>query len=222
MDKVPTKILLVDDHTLLRDGLGFLLNSIEGISVIDTCSTGEEAIGLARTLKPHIVLMDIIMKGMTGIEATRWIKEQDQSIKVILISTEVRKEFVAAGIKSGIDGYIPKDASKEILLEAIKTVMQGGRYFTEAITKLIFEDFYLNEKSGRKRERKITEGLTRRENEILEMVAQGIGNKEIAERLFISVKTVETHKAHILDKLGLKNTAELIKYAIKNNIIALE
>lgn len=162
------------------------------------------------------------MKGMTGIEATRWIKEQDSKIKIILLSTEVKKEFVAAGIKSGIDGYIPKDVSQEILLQAIRTVQTGERYFTEAITKLIFEDFYEHEKSGKKRERKITEGLTKRESEILQLVAEGIGNKEIGERLFISVKTVETHKTHILDKLGLKNNTELIKYAIKNNIITID
>lgn len=220
--KDAVKILLVDDHTLVREGLSSLLENIEGISICGKCSTGEEAIGLVRSLNPDLVLMDIVMKGMTGIEATRWIKEQNEKTKVILISTEVKKDFVAAGIKSGIDGYIPKDASMEILHDAIKTVISGGRYFTEAITKLIFEDFYLSEKSGKQRQRKITEGLTKRESEILELVAQGIGNKEIGERLFISVKTVETHKTHILDKLGLKNTAELIKYAIKNNIISLD
>ncbi|NBP71021.1 MAG: DNA-binding response regulator [Cytophagia bacterium] len=215
-------ILIVDDHTLVRDGIKSLLSNIEDITVCGICATGEDAIGLARTLSPDIILMDIIMKGMTGIEATRWIKEQDSKIKIILLSTEVKKEFVAAGIKSGIDGYIPKDVSQEILLQAIRTVQTGERYFTEAITKLIFEDFYEHEKSGKKRERKITEGLTKRESEILQLVAEGIGNKEIGERLFISVKTVETHKTHILDKLGLKNNTELIKYAIKNNIITID
>lgn len=220
--KDPIDILVVDDHTLVREGFTSILSQIDGIRICGTCSTGEEAVGLARTLSPQIILMDIVMKGMTGIEATRWIKEQDKNIKVILLSTEVKKEFVAAGIKSGIDGYIPKDASQAVLLEAIQTVQAGGRYFTEAITKLIFEDFYLHEKSGKKRDRKISEGLTKRESEILELVVEGIGNKEIAERLFISVKTVETHKSHILDKLGLKNTTELIKYAIKHNIITID
>jgi DNA-binding NarL/FixJ family response regulator len=215
-------ILLVDDHTLVRDGLASILNQLEGIRVIGTCASGEEAVSLARTLNPTLIIMDIVLKGMTGIEATRWIKEQNANIKIILISGEVKKEFVAAGIRSGIDGYLPKDASAELLHEAIKTVLSGGRYFTEAITTLVFEDFYLKEKTGKKRDRKITEGLTKRESEVLELVAQGIGNKEIGERLFISVKTVETHKSHILDKLGLKNTAELIRYAIKNNIISLD
>lgn len=220
--KDPIRILLVDDHTLVRDGLSSILSHVDGISICGSCSTGEEAIGMARTLSPDVVLMDIMMRGMTGIEATRWLKEQDSKVRVILISMEVKKEYVTTGIKSGIDGYLPKDVSKNILVEAIHKVHAGERYFNEAVTTLIFEDFYNQEKAGVRRDRKISDGLTKRELEILEHVAQGVGNKEVAERLFISVKTVETHKTHILDKLGLKNTSELIKYAIKNNIISIE
>lgn len=215
-------ILVVDDHTMVRDGLTAILNQLKGIRVVGSCASGEEAITMARTCNPHIIIMDVILKGMTGVEATRWIKEQSSTVKIILISGEVKKEFVAAGIRSGIDGFLPKDVSSDLLLEAINTVQSGGKYFTEAITTLIFEDFYTKEKTGKKRDRKITEGLTKRESEVLELVAQGIGNKEIGDRLFISVKTVETHKSHILDKLGLKNTSELIRYAIKNNIITLD
>ena len=215
------KILLVDDHRLVQDGLASILDQAGGISICGKCSSGEEAVELVRSLNPDVVLMDIIMKGMTGIEATRWIKDMAHSTKVILISTEVKKEFVSTGIKSGIDGYIPKDASKYILLEAIHKVCNGERYFTDAIAKLIFEDYYLAEKGEKKRDRKITKELSERENEVLELVAQGIGNKEISERLFISVRTVEAHKTHILDKLGLKNASELIRYAIKHNIISI-
>src|SRR4051812_18194224 len=127
------KVLLVDDHTLVRDGLSSILAHTDGIIICGSCATGEEAVGLSRTLKPDVVLMDIIMKGMTGIEATRWIKEQNSVVKIILISMEVKKEFVAAGIQSGIDGYLPKDASKSMLLDAIRTVHEGGRYFDDAI-----------------------------------------------------------------------------------------
>lgn len=222
MNNSTIDILVVDDHTMVRDGLVSILNQLKDIRVVGSCASGEEAISLARTSNPHIIIMDVVLKGMTGIEATRWIKEQDTSIKIILISGEVKKEFVAAGIRSGIDGFLPKDASSDLLLLAINTVKSGGKYFTEAITTLIFEDFYSKEKTGKKRERKITEGLTKRESEVLELVAQGIGNRDIDERLFISVKTVETHKGHILDKLGLKNTSELIRYAIKNNIISID
>jgi len=217
-----TKVLLVDDHRLVQDGIASILEHADGIKIVGKCANGEDAIGLAQALSPDVVLMDIVMTGMTGIEATRWIKEQNNHVKVILLSTEVKKEFVSAGIKSGIDGYIPKDSTKEILLEAIHVVSKNERYFTNAITKLVFEDFLLAEQGVRKKESKLAQGLTTRETEVMQLVANGIGNKEIAEKLFISVRTVETHKTHILDKLGLKNTAELIHYAIKNKIISLD
>lgn len=217
-----TRVLVVDDHRLVQDGIASILEHADGITIVGKCATGEDAIGLAQSLSPDVVLMDIIMTGMTGIEATRWIKEQNSQIRVILLSTEVKKEFVSAGIKSGIDGYIPKDSPKEILLEAIHMVSKNERYFTDAITKLVFEDFLLAKQGVRKKESNIVKGLTTRETEVMQLVANGISNKEIAEKLFISVRTVETHKTHILDKLGLKNTAELIHYAIKNKIISLD
>ncbi len=213
------RVLLVDDHRLLREGLNALLTT-DDIEVCGSLNSGEEAVTNAPVLKPDIVLMDIVMTGMTGIEATRWIKESNNSIKVILISSEIRKELLEAGIQSGIDGYLPKDVSKVTLLEAIRAVSKGERFFSEAVTKLIFEDFFQKTQavslSG-----KITtiNELTKRENEVLSGLASGKGNREIADQLFISVKTVDTHRAHILDKLGLKNNAELVKYAVKNNLV---
>jgi len=174
---------------------------------------------MVQELQPDVVLMDIMLRGMTGIEATRWIKEQDKNVKVILVSMEVKKEFLQAGIQSGINGYLPKDTDKETMITAIRTVYAGERYFTDAITKLVFEDFYVHEKLKNPETTRLPNDLTKREYEVLGLVSMGKGNKEIAELLFISVKTVETHKGHILEKLGLRNSAELIKYAIKNNIV---
>jgi DNA-binding NarL/FixJ family response regulator len=216
------KVLLVDDHTILRDGIASILNNVEGIEVVGGLSSGEEAINSFKSFEPDVILMDILMSGMTGLEATRWIKEQDKAIKVIIISSEIKKEFVSTGIKCGIDGYLPKDVDKETLVDAIRAVIKGEKYFNAAITNLVFEDFYTSEKEGKKKNRKITEGLTNRENEILSLIASGKSNQEVADALFISTKTVETHKANILEKLGLRNTAELVKYAIKNNIISLD
>jgi DNA-binding NarL/FixJ family response regulator len=218
------KILVVDDHALMKEGLASILRDTDDIEVIGTPSSGEEAINLTRTVRPDIILMDIVMKGITGIEATRWIKEQDATVKVILVSMEVSKEFISAGIKSGIDGYLHKESDKDTLLEAIRAVSRGEKYFNEAIMSLVFEDFYKQEKTGTAKAavKRTSEELTKRESEVLELVAQGRSNKEIAEELFISVKTVETHKTHILEKLGLKNTAALVKYAIKHNIISLD
>jgi DNA-binding NarL/FixJ family response regulator len=216
-----SRILLVDDHTLVREGIASLLRSVDGIEVVGGLSSGEQAVNEFANYKPNVILIDIMMGGMTGLEATRWIKEQDSSVKVIIISSEIKKEFVSAGIKCGIDGYLPKDVDKATLVEAIQSVMQNKKYFNAAITNLVFEDFYSSESTGKKI-KKSSIDLTERENQVLEQVASGKSNQEVAEALFISTKTVETHKANILGKLGLKNTAELVKYAIKNNIIDLE
>lgn len=220
MEKI--KVLLVDDHTILRDGIASILNQVEGIEVVGGLSSGEDAVNSFPKYSPNVILMDIVMSGMTGLEATRWIKEQDPSIKIIIISSEIKKEYVSTGIKCGIDGYLPKDVDKETLITAVRSVMKGEKYFNTAITNLVFEDFYMGEREGKKRNRKIAEGLTNRENQILELIASGKSNQEVADTLFISTKTVETHKANILDKLGLRNTAQLVKYAIKHNIITLD
>src|SRR5688572_17165152 len=125
-----TKVVIVDDHGLLRQGIASLLQDAPDIEVLTCVASGEEAINLPDSLHPDVFLMDIVMKGMTGIEATRWIKEQNPNTKVILISSEVSKDYITAGVKSGIDGYLPKDVSKEELLTAIRTVYKGNRFFS--------------------------------------------------------------------------------------------
>ena len=217
------KVLIVDDHRLLRDGLAALLAQVEDVEIVGAVPSGEEAVSVFPSLKPDVILMDIMMGGMTGIEATRWIKEQDSNIKIILISSEIKKELVTAGIQCGIDGYLPKDVELDVLADAIRTVKNGGRYFNEAITNLVFEEFYQKKKLTNP-QGKVTlpNDLTKREQEVLALVASGKSNREVADELFISIKTVDTHKNHILDKLGLKNTAELVKYAIKNKLISLD
>ncbi|PZR35433.1 MAG: DNA-binding response regulator [Azospira oryzae] len=214
-----TKIAIVDDHALLRQGIQSLLQGLDDVEVIATASSGEEAVTLLTTHSPDIFLMDIMMKGMSGIETTRWIKEQSPTTRVILISSEVNKEYIAAGIKAGINGYLPKDSSREALVDSIHTVMKGERYFSPEVTALVFQDFYLKEKDGKGLPRQKTKVLSKREEEVLAHIASGKSLKETADELFISVKTVETHKQHIQDKLGLKNTALLVKYAIDHKLI---
>lgn len=214
-DKI--KIIIVDDHALLRQGVHSLLQGLEDMEVVATASSGEEALSLLTTHSPDIFLMDIVMKGMNGIEATRWIKEQNPATRVILISSEVNNEFIKAGLKCGINGYLPKDSTREILVEAIHTVMKGEKYFSAEVTALVFQEYYLKEvkepHAGKMSE------LSKREKEVLALIASGRSLREAAGDLFISVKTVETHKQHIQEKLGLKNTAQLVKYAIENKII---
>lgn len=220
-DKI--KVLLVDDHVLLRDGVAMLLKQADDIQIVGSLATGEEAISKVTALLPDVILMDIHLNGMTGIEATRWIKERNPRIKVILLSMEVKKEFVSLGIQAGIDGYLPKDVEKSMLIDAIRSVFNGGKAFDAAITNLVFEDFYKKERSGQSiRNVSKMADLTKREKEVLSLVANGKSNTEVANELFISTKTVDTHKTHILEKLGLKNTAELVKYAIKNKLITVD
>jgi DNA-binding NarL/FixJ family response regulator len=218
-DKI--KVLLVDDHKLIRDGVQAMLKNTDDCEVIGSVGSGEEAINEARENRPDVILMDIMMTGMTGIEATRWIKETDPTIKIILVTMEISKEYVSAGIKSGVDGYAPKDIDQDTLLGAIRTVKNGGRFFNDAIMKLVFEDFYSHEKL-KSSDKKLPDDLTKREFEVLGLVATGKTNQEVADALFISIKTVETHKTHIMEKLGLRNSTELVKYAIKHNIISID
>jgi DNA-binding NarL/FixJ family response regulator len=220
MNKI--KIVLVDDHIILRDSLAIMLNQISDIQVAGTLSSGEEIINKLNSINPDVIIMDIIMRGMTGVEATRWIRERNQSVKIILLSSEIKKEFVSAGIQAGIDGYLPKDVEKKVLVDAIYAVHRGEKYFNEAVTQLVFEDFYKKEKTTSESTKQLnTTALTKRELEVLALIANGRSNKEAADELFISIKTIDTHKMHILDKLGLKNTAELVKYAIKNGLIII-
>lgn len=214
------KILIADDHQLVRDGIGALLSATPDIEIVAMVGSGEEAINQVRSDRPDVVLLDILMPGMNGIEAARWIKGIDETVRVILITMEVSKDYVSAGIKSGVDGYLPKNSSKETLVEAIRAVHSGERYFNDAIKKLIFEDFYTVEKL-KSPKKALPNQLTKRESEVLALVARGRSNKEIAETLDISVKTVETHKTHILIKLGLNNNSELVRFAIKNKIVSI-
>lgn len=218
MDKI--KILIADDHQLVRDGIEAMIDSTSDMEVTGAISSGEEAVNEARARRPDVVLMDIMMPGMNGIEAARWIKELDSTIKIIMVTMEISPTYVSAAIKVGVDGYLPKDIGKRILMEAIRNVHKGEHYFNDAIKKLIFEDFYslAKEKNPGKI---LSNNLTKRETEVLAMVASGKSNKLVGESLFISVKTVETHKTHILEKLGLNNNAALIRYAIKNKIISI-
>jgi len=216
------KVAVADDHGLMRQGIISMLQSDESIEVVGNVDSGEGAINMANEFSPDIFLMDIVMKGMTGIEATRWIKENNPKIKIILISSEVNKDYITAGIKSGIDGYLPKDTDKDTLVRAIHSAMKGEKFFSPEITALVFQDFYLKEKDGKGLPTKKTLELTRREEEVLVLIAHGKSLKEIAEELFISVKTVESHKMHIQDKLGLSNAAQLVKYAIEHGVIELK
>lgn len=212
-------IAVADDHGLMRHGIVSLLEEDPEMQVVASVSSGEDAVNVANNRPPDVFLLDIVMKGMSGIEATRWIKDQNPGIKIILLSSEVSKEFISEGMRMGIDGYLLKDCSRETLLEAIRTVMRGEKFFSPEVTNLIFRDFYLKETEGKGLPSGKAKELSKRETEVLVLIASGKTIKEIGEHLFISPKTVETHKSHIMDKLELTNTAQLVKYAIENKLV---
>lgn len=215
MDKI--KLIIADDHKIFLDGIKSLLSEIEKFEIIATASSGEQLIELLKFNTPDIVITDITMKGINGIEVTRIITELYPTIKVLILSMHSTEEFVLNAAKVGADGYLPKDSSIEELIEAIETINEGNQFYAKNV-----RDYFLNHYIKRFRvEQDIIEksDLTSREMEILKLVATGLTNKEIADKLIISQRTVDAHKNHIMQKLKLKSSAEMIIYAIKNKLV---
>lgn len=212
------KVLITDDHKLFREGLANLLFSTPDIEVIAEAENGLEAIEKAKHFKPDVALIDIAMPEMNGIEATRELKKIMPELKIIAVSMHSDKQYVKGILEAGADGYLIKNCTYRQLTDAIKTVHSGKKFLSEDVTELVIKGYLDPNKAE-------TNGyslLSAREKEIFILYAEGKSTREIGETLFISVKTVGTHKQHILDKLDLKNTAELVKYAIKKEIIQLD
>jgi DNA-binding NarL/FixJ family response regulator len=212
------KIMLVDDHQIVRDGIKALLSTEDSIQIIDEASDGDELLSKLRNKKPDILIMDISMPKMSGIELLKIVSKEYPDIKVLILSMYTNEDFVFNAVKSGAMGYLPKNTSRKILIEAIQTIYAGEEYFSKEISNIILKSYIkkaqkYDDSSDRKREM-----LSIRELEILKLVAEGKSNQEIAEKLFISIRTVESHKNHIMQKMELKSTVDLIKYALKNNL----
>jgi DNA-binding NarL/FixJ family response regulator len=211
------KVLIADDHQLFREGLVNLISSAPDIEVIAEAKDGKEAIEKTISLKPDVVLVDIGMPKMNGIEATRIIKKQDQQVKVIAVSMHSDRQFVKGILEAGADGYLLKNCTYRQLIDAIKSVNGGKKYLSEDITELVIQGYLDPAEEAADNQ----DDLSERELEILKLYAEGKSTREISEKLFISVKTVGTHKQHIFDKLDLKSNADMVKYAIKKGLIHL-
>ncbi|MEZ4999175.1 MAG: response regulator transcription factor [Bacteroidales bacterium] len=212
-------IILVDDHRMFRDGVKAVLNDEEMLEVIGEAGSGEELYNMLKSVTPDIIITDISMADISGIEITRYITEKYPSVKVLILSMHKNEEFITKSISAGADGYLPKDTSMKELLEAIYVISQGGNYFNREISDTLLSSLIKQSKSQVKAVKPAT--LTSREREIIHLVVEGLTNKEIAERLFISIRTVDSHKNNIMQKLNLKSTVEMVKYAIKNNLAEL-
>jgi DNA-binding NarL/FixJ family response regulator len=214
---MPIRILLADDHAVVRDGVRALLEKHPDMEVVAEAADGREAAQLAAELCPDVVMMDIAMPNLNGIDATRRILAAHPQIAVVILSMHQDESYVLRSLKAGAKGYLLKDALRSDVLDAIHAVVQGRSFLTRKISRMMQED-YIREMEQRGLEDSY-DLLTDREREVLQLAAEGKPNKEIAGALNISLTTVETHRTHILQKLGLHSVPELILYAVRKGII---
>ncbi len=209
------RILLADDHTILRHGLKRLVESKHEYEVVGEAADGLAAIKMARTLQPDLVIMDISMPNMTGLQAIVEIREVAPRAKVMILTMHDSEEYIRQFLKQGACGYLLKDTASEELLAAVAEIRRGGSYFSSAIASRLSAARKNGGENGGTR----FDSLTKQELKVLKMLAEGQSNKEIAALLFISPKTVETHRTHIMKKLDLHDITELVRMAIKMNLI---
>lgn len=215
------KVALVDDHQIVRDGIKALLEGQEEIEIIGEAETATQILDKLNEISPNIIIVDISLPDISGIDLIKLIINKNPAIKVIVLSMHTTQEFIFNAIKSGAKGYLPKNITRNELVDAIKQVNQGKEYFSKDISEIILKNYLKQVKNPEKTPDYQEQQLTARESEILKLVAEGYSNQLIADKLFISVRTVESHKNHIMQKLELTTTVELVKYALKNRIIDL-
>jgi len=213
MDTV--RIILVDDHAVLRDGVRMVLESQEGFRVVGTADNGADAVQLADDLQPDIAVLDVAMPNMNGLEATREITQRCPNTRVVILSMYDNEEYLREALRAGAAAYVLKRAAAKELVSAIQTVRQGESYLDPALTRTLISDYV------RQVERvdEAPDSLTDRELEVLKLVAEGFTNRQIALKLTISIKTVQTHRANLMDKLNLHDRTELVRYAIRRGLI---
>lgn len=212
MDK--KRILLVDDHQLVIDGLKGFITDYNKAKVVGEANNGQDAITYSEALSPHLILMDIDMPIMSGIQATQEIKKKYPTICIIIISMHNEKGLIKKLISFGADGYLLKNSTKDEVLKAIDSVLSGGKYFSEDVLNSLDDKIDTKDSLS-----DLKSQLTDREIEIIQLVCEGLTNKEIGENLFISHRTVDTHRTNLMKKLEIKNVAGLIRFAFKNKII---
>jgi len=214
-----TKLLLVDDHKIMRHGIRSLLEKEAGMEVLEETNNGRTAIELARNLSPDVVIMDISMHDLNGIEATRQITSELPEVKVIILSMHSDRQIIADALQAGAAGYLLKDCEFEELVRAIETVVSNRTYLSPEIADILVENFVRKSPLS---ESTTSSVLTSREREVLQLLAEGNTTKEIAHSLCLSTKTVETHRRQMMEKLNIYSVANLIKFAIRTGLTSLE
>ena len=221
MENNKIKIVLVDDHDIVRDGINALLLFENDIEVIGEASNSDELYKLITHKSPDIILLDILMPGKTGIEVAEFLKAEYPNIKIIILSSNFDENSIFNSISAGVKGFLPKNVKKIELLEAIRQVNNDNEYYSDSISITIFKNFKNYAKASKKQVSMHSKSLSAREKEIVRCFAEGLSYKEIAEKLFITTSTVESHKVNIMQKLGIKTNVDIVKYAIRNGIIEL-
>ena len=210
-----TRVLLADDHALVRVGIRSLLSTISGFDVVGEAGTGHEAVELADQLRPHVVLMDIAMPGISGLDATARLVERHPEIHVIILSMHASEEYALQALRAGAAGYLLKDADLLELERAIVAVARGETYLSPAISKHVIADY----KRRVAEQPEPIDRLTPRQREVLQLIAEGLSTKEIAFKLGLSVKTVETHRAQLMERLEIRDVAGLVRFAIRSGLV---
>ena len=211
----PYRVVLADEHILFRQGVKRILDDMPETQVVGEASDGQEAIGLVKKLLPDLVILDISMPKMSGIEACREIRHLFPSVKSLILTMHKDREYLYHAISAGAQGYLLKEDSDEELFAAMGTIRRGAIYVTKALAGVVSTDVSALFREG---ERRFPRSLTAREKEVLKFICEGKSNSEIAEIFRISIRTVETHRANIMKRLDLRNTAELVRYAIQNGL----
>jgi two-component system response regulator NreC len=219
MEKV--RIILADDHQLVRSGIANLLIGETFLEIIGEASDAPECLSLIEQEPPDVAILDIAMPGMSGIELTRKICLQYPSVQVLILSMYTSEEFIFNAINAGARGYLPKNTSRKELIDAIRAIAKGEEYYAESISNVILKSYIKKAQSGPDDARNKENQLSKREMEVLRLFAEGFSNQEIADKLFISIRTVESHKNHIMQRLELKSSVDLVKFAIRNNMVNL-
>lgn len=219
------KILIADDHSVVRSGLRLLFQRTPEFSIVGEAADGEEVIRLANEQKPDVAIVDISMPKLNGIEATRIIKEQNPAVKVLILTVHENEGYIYQMMRAGANGYVLKNAEKKEIFDAIHTLVSGGQFFSSpSVSKLLIDGFVRRAKD-QEREPAHPPGtrpqLTNRETEILGYIAQSLTSREIADKLDLSVRTVNTHRANLMQKLNIHDTAGLVRFAIQNGIVDL-
>lgn len=212
------RVLLADDHGVVRKGLRFLLEQQAGIDIVGEAGDGREAVRVAAETNPDIVIMDIAMPLLNGIEATAQMVKRDQTVGVIILSMHSDEDYLLSALNAGAKGYLLKDSAEVDLVRAIHSVRKGTPFFSPEIAKTMLEDYmrFLQQRNLQDS----YDLLTDREKEVLQLLAEGKSNKEVAGILDVSVYTIDTHRTHLMQKLNLHNTAEIVLYAVRKKIIA--